>query len=150
MATPNYGYEKRQKELAKKKKKEEKLRDKAQRKLSPSSRCATASSSIASTRKRRPGSTSGPCGGACHPGPLPGSAGARCGGGGAGAGSAEDYDVWGGMSAGAGQDTGAIFVPVDTGHHAEFGTTSPNGGLQQWVSCSFGFGDGWSDVRELC
>jgi hypothetical protein len=46
----------------------------------------------------------------------------------------EDFDVWGGMGAGAGQDTGAIFVPVDTGHHAEFGTTSPNGGLQQWVS----------------
>ena len=37
MAAPNYGYEKRQKELAKKKKKGEKLRDKAQRKLSPSS-----------------------------------------------------------------------------------------------------------------
>ncbi len=37
MATPNYGYEKRQKELAKKKKKEEKLREKAYRKLSPSS-----------------------------------------------------------------------------------------------------------------
>ncbi len=36
MATPNYGYEKRQKELAKKKKKEEKLRDKANRKLGPS------------------------------------------------------------------------------------------------------------------
>ncbi|RYF31640.1 MAG: hypothetical protein EOO26_12990 [Comamonadaceae bacterium] len=36
MATPNYGYEKRQKELAKKKKKEEKLRDKASRKLGPS------------------------------------------------------------------------------------------------------------------
>ncbi|RZL55589.1 MAG: hypothetical protein EOP70_09520 [Variovorax sp.] len=36
MATPNYGYEKRQKELAKRKKKEDKLRDKAQRKLSPS------------------------------------------------------------------------------------------------------------------
>ncbi len=36
MATPNYGYEKRQKELAKRKKKEEKLRDKAARKLSPS------------------------------------------------------------------------------------------------------------------
>ncbi len=36
MAAPNYGYEKRQKELAKKKKKEEKLRDKAMRKLSPS------------------------------------------------------------------------------------------------------------------
>jgi hypothetical protein len=32
LATPNYGYEKRQKELAKKKKKEEKLKDKAQRK----------------------------------------------------------------------------------------------------------------------
>ena len=32
MATPNYSYEKRQKELAKKKKKEEKLKHKAQRK----------------------------------------------------------------------------------------------------------------------
>jgi hypothetical protein len=32
VATPNYGYEKRQKELAKKKKKEEKLKDKAARK----------------------------------------------------------------------------------------------------------------------
>lgn len=32
MATPNYGYEKRQKELAKKRKKEDKLRDKANRK----------------------------------------------------------------------------------------------------------------------
>ncbi|PZQ67280.1 MAG: hypothetical protein DI563_21765 [Variovorax paradoxus] len=37
MATPNYGYEKRQKELAKKKKKEEKLRAKAERKLNPGS-----------------------------------------------------------------------------------------------------------------
>jgi hypothetical protein len=36
VATPNYGYEKRQKELAKKKKKEDKLREKANRKLSPS------------------------------------------------------------------------------------------------------------------
>lgn len=33
MATPNYGYEKRQKELAKKKKKEEKLKHKADRKV---------------------------------------------------------------------------------------------------------------------
>ena len=33
MATPNYGYEKRQKELAKKKKKEEKLKNKAERKV---------------------------------------------------------------------------------------------------------------------
>jgi hypothetical protein len=33
LATPNYGYEKRQKELAKKKKKEEKLKHKADRKV---------------------------------------------------------------------------------------------------------------------
>jgi hypothetical protein len=32
LATPNYGYEKRQKELAKKKKKEEKLKNKTERK----------------------------------------------------------------------------------------------------------------------
>jgi hypothetical protein len=32
LATPNYGYEKRQRELAKKQKKEEKLRNKAARK----------------------------------------------------------------------------------------------------------------------
>ena len=32
MATPNYNYEKRQRELAKKKKKEEKLKEKAHRK----------------------------------------------------------------------------------------------------------------------
>jgi hypothetical protein len=37
VATPNYGYEKRQKELAKKRKKEEKLRAKADRKLGISS-----------------------------------------------------------------------------------------------------------------
>ena len=37
MATPNYGYEKRQKELAKKRKKEDKLRSKAERKLGISS-----------------------------------------------------------------------------------------------------------------
>jgi hypothetical protein len=33
LATPNYGYEKRQKELAKKKKKEEKLKNKAERRV---------------------------------------------------------------------------------------------------------------------
>ena len=33
MATPNYGYEKRQKELAKKRKKEDKAKHKADRKL---------------------------------------------------------------------------------------------------------------------
>jgi hypothetical protein len=32
LATPNYGYEKRQKELAKKRKKEEKLKSKSERK----------------------------------------------------------------------------------------------------------------------
>jgi hypothetical protein len=32
VATPNYGYDKRQKELAKKKKKEEKLKSRAERK----------------------------------------------------------------------------------------------------------------------
>ena len=37
MATPNYGYEKRQRELAKKQKKEEKLRAKADRKASEGS-----------------------------------------------------------------------------------------------------------------
>jgi len=35
LATPNYGYEKRQKELAKKRKKEDKLKAKAERKLDP-------------------------------------------------------------------------------------------------------------------
>ena len=34
MATPNYGYEKRQKELAKKRKKEDKLKNKSERKES--------------------------------------------------------------------------------------------------------------------
>ncbi len=33
MATPNYGYEKRQKELAKKRKKEDKAKHKAERKV---------------------------------------------------------------------------------------------------------------------
>jgi hypothetical protein len=36
VATPNYGYEKRQRELAKKQKKEDKAREKAERKLSMS------------------------------------------------------------------------------------------------------------------
>ena len=35
MAKPNYSFEKRQRELAKKKKKEEKAREKAERKTSP-------------------------------------------------------------------------------------------------------------------
>ena len=36
MATPNYGYEKRQKELAKKRKKEDKLKAKSERKADDS------------------------------------------------------------------------------------------------------------------
>ena len=35
MAKPNYSFEKRQRELAKKKKKEEKLKDKESRKMTP-------------------------------------------------------------------------------------------------------------------
>lgn len=37
MATPNYGFEKRQRELAKRQKKEDKARAKAERKLHPGS-----------------------------------------------------------------------------------------------------------------
>ena len=37
MAKPNYSFEKRQRELAKKKKKEEKAREKAERKANPGS-----------------------------------------------------------------------------------------------------------------
>jgi hypothetical protein len=49
-----------------------------------------------------------------------------------GGGNAPDFDLFAGM--GQGQDAGAIFVPVDNGVQGEgFGTTSPNGGLQQWV-----------------
>lgn len=40
MATPNYGYEKRQRELAKKKKKEEKVRERELRKQQPESASA--------------------------------------------------------------------------------------------------------------
>tara|TARA_R110002003_G_scaffold48_18_gene4068 strand:- start:13015 stop:14145 length:1131 start_codon:yes stop_codon:yes gene_type:complete len=52
-----------------------------------------------------------------------------------GGGNAEDFDIFGNM--GQGQESGAIFVPVDAGAQggqSDFGTTSPNGGLQQWVS----------------
>lgn len=49
-----------------------------------------------------------------------------------GGGNAADFDLFAGM--GQGQDAGAIFVPVDNGVQGDgFGTTSPNGGLQQWV-----------------
>lgn len=58
-----------------------------------------------------------------------------------GGGSAEDFDIFGNM--GGGQDAGAIFVPADSGEGSSgaggggFGTTSPNGGLQQWVSYDY-------------
>jgi hypothetical protein len=59
-----------------------------------------------------------------------------------GGGAAQDeFDVWGQMG-GQGQDTqGAIFVPVDSGGFGggDFGTASPNGGLQQWVCRPFPF-----------
>ncbi|EOA89110.1 uncharacterized protein SETTUDRAFT_167700 [Exserohilum turcica Et28A] len=67
-------------------------------------------------------------------GSLNGAGGAGTGGGSAGP---DDFDVWAGMSGAGAQDTGAIFVPVDTGGHAEFGTASPNGGLQQWENWNF-------------
>lgn len=52
-----------------------------------------------------------------------------------GGGGGEDFDIFGNMGAQQ-HDAGAIFVPVDNGGGADFGsqTTSPNGGLQQWVS----------------
>ncbi|EMD92535.1 hypothetical protein COCC4DRAFT_162815 [Bipolaris maydis ATCC 48331] len=51
----------------------------------------------------------------------------------------DEFDVWAGMGAAGAQDTGgAIFVPVDPAtHHNEFGTASPNGGLQQWENWNF-------------
>ena len=57
-----------------------------------------------------------------------------------GGGNPEDFDIFSTM--GAGHDAGAIFVPVDNGQGegggsgggGAFGTQSPNGGLQQWVS----------------
>jgi hypothetical protein len=50
---------------------------------------------------------------------------------------ADEYDIFGNMQ-GQQSDAGAIFVPVDNAAQGcvDFGsqTTSPNGGLQQWVS----------------
>lgn len=55
-----------------------------------------------------------------------------------GGGGGEDFDIFGNMGAQQ-HDAGAIFVPVDNGGGADFGsqTTSPNGGLQQWESWNF-------------
>lgn len=53
-----------------------------------------------------------------------------------GSGQPDDFEFFGNM--GGQQEAGAIFVPVDngSGEGGAFGqaTTSPNGGLQQWVS----------------
>ena len=56
-----------------------------------------------------------------------------------GGGNPEDFDIFSTMGSSNGvQDNSAIFVPVDSGVQSggDFGTTSPNGGLQQWVSCN--------------
>jgi hypothetical protein len=57
-----------------------------------------------------------------------------------GGGTAEDFDIFGNIAQHQ-QDASAIFVPVDGGPSGgtDFGqpTTSPNGGLQQWVSLLF-------------
>jgi hypothetical protein len=63
-------------------------------------------------------------------GSLNGGGGGGAGGGQQNNGGAEDFDIFAGM--GGNQDANAIFVPVDAS--GGFGTTSPNGGLQQWVS----------------
>lgn len=55
MATPNYGYEKRQRELAKKQKKEDKLREKAQRKLQPDSQAPGEAEEGAGAAPAKPG-----------------------------------------------------------------------------------------------
>jgi hypothetical protein len=54
-----------------------------------------------------------------------------------GGGQPDDFEFFGNM--GAQQDAGAIFVPVDNGQGSEgfAQQTSPNGGLQQWVSPAF-------------
>lgn len=54
-----------------------------------------------------------------------------------GGGNPDDFDIFSNMA--ANQDTGAIFVPVDTGAQgqSDFGTASPNGGLQQWENWNF-------------
>jgi len=57
LATPNYGYEKRQKELAKKKKKEDKLKHKADRKVGEGAEdgAATEDGDAESTEATEPG-----------------------------------------------------------------------------------------------
>ncbi|KAF2128674.1 hypothetical protein P153DRAFT_342673 [Dothidotthia symphoricarpi CBS 119687] len=69
---------------------------------------------------------------------------------GGGGSTTEDFDIFSGMGGGGWEgkssvggvvhaqthDSGAIFVPVDTGVQ-DFGTTSPNGGLQQWENWNF-------------
>jgi hypothetical protein len=54
VATPNYGYEKRQKELAKKRKKEDKLKAKAERKVGMPGEGET-SSDVQGTGNQPPG-----------------------------------------------------------------------------------------------
>lgn len=54
-----------------------------------------------------------------------------------GGGGPDDFDIFNGLGGMPQQapDTGAIFVPVEgAAGGSDFGTASPNGGLQQWVS----------------
>ena len=57
MATPNYGYEKRQRELAKKQKKEEKLKHKAERKSGESAEHAFPGDTETNPQPQAPGET---------------------------------------------------------------------------------------------
>ncbi len=54
MAKPNYSFEKRQKEIAKKKKQEEKLAEKRQRKGTPEGEAAAAGDSVADDTATEP------------------------------------------------------------------------------------------------
>ena len=64
MATPNYGYEKRQKELAKKRKKEEKLKAKADRKagLLPEEDTSSSEQDGSESQPHQPGDAEGQAG----------------------------------------------------------------------------------------
>lgn len=60
MATPNYGYEKRQKELAKKRKKEDKLKAKSERKAESGHEADAAPEQGASDLSATPAGPGGP------------------------------------------------------------------------------------------
>ena len=59
MAKPNYSFEKRQRELAKKKKKEEKLKEKAERKTGPEGDDGSGAHSATGDAAAQPGANEG-------------------------------------------------------------------------------------------